>query len=75
MMDIGPLHREMVIEALDGVVVQAEGAIRFLDRAEDPYAEAAMRRAADFFRHAAAAMNELIAANKRRDGVSAKEAA
>lgn len=75
MIDIRPLHREMVIEALDGVVVQAEGAIRFLDRAEDPYAEAAMRRAADFFRHAAAAMNELIADNQRLKGERAKVAA
>ena len=51
--------REYIVEALDGLVWQVGGAVRFLERGEDAAAERAMARAFDFARSAAATMREL----------------
>lgn len=61
MKEIKDLRRELIWEALDGAVIQTEGAQRFLVRGEDKCAADAMRRAYKFFRQAAATMGELIA--------------
>jgi hypothetical protein len=73
--DMRPILREFVWEALDGLITQADGAQRFLERGDDAFAEAAMRRAADFFRQAAGTMNELLADNKRRASEREREVA
>ena len=56
---MAPLRREFIIEALDGAVYQAEGAIRFLNRGEDACAAKAMARMFDFARTAAGEMKTL----------------
>ena len=73
MIDMLPFHREIIAEALDGMIVQAEASIRFLDRGEDAYAQASLRRAAHFFRHAANQMNEM--AEVEKPSASVREAA
>lgn len=72
MIDMSFLHCEIIAEALDGVIVQAEGACRFLNRGEVAQAKAAMLRVAEFYRHAARQMNEMEDA---KPAAAVKEAA
>lgn len=60
--EIKALHRELIWEALGGVVIQLEGAQRFLVRGDDKPAADAMRRAHGFFKEAATRMNAVTQA-------------
>ena len=75
MIDFRPIHREMAEEAIEGVIYQLEGALRFLDRGADAETQAALGRAAHLFREAAKPMGELLAENRRRETVALREAA
>ncbi len=55
------LRRAFIAEALDGLIYQAEGAIRFLERGDDACAERAMARLFDLAREAAGEMKALRA--------------
>ena len=64
--DLRPLKRELLVEALDGVTLQVEAAIRFTERGyADDYAREAVKRAAEIFRTAVSVTNELHAENRR----------
>ena len=64
--DLRPLRRELLVEALDGAIVQAEAAIRFVEKGYgDEYTRSAVKRAADLFRTAVSTTNDLHAENKR----------
>ncbi len=64
----------MVIEALDGVVTQADWAARFLERGDpDMHAEGAMTRMAAFARAAIKTMNEVAAESRRLAGLKVQQ--
>ena len=70
--DLRPLRRELLCEALDGVIVQAEAAISFTVKGYgDEYARSAVIRAAELFKTAVAATNELHRENQRIKRLSA----
>ena len=58
--EIAALRREFVAEALDGMIFQAQGTIRFLERGDDRCAGEAMKRLFEFARHAAGEMRVLL---------------
>ena len=69
--DLRPLRRELLVEALDGVIVQA-AAIRFMEKGyADDYARQAVIRAAEIFKTAVATTNELHRENQRIKRLSA----
>ena len=68
-LDVQDLRRQMVMEALDGVVTQASWAARFLELGDpDMHVEGAMSRMAVFARAALATMKELSAETRRLAG-------
>ena len=64
--DLRPLRRELLCEALDGVIVQAQAAIRFTEKGYgDDYGRQAVIRATELFKVAVATTNELHRENQR----------